>query len=146
VLLIWQGRQILERKASLLLLLLQGRRIDNKRKARCAAVARAPYQQQEWCKKIISVVGKTPEELADFVNEQEMKKFLVSCASGVVPDQAPTAQVSGAHCYNLLASVPQGRYPTRHIQHRSVLTVTKDSSAPVAKDSIFQVSRCFNVF
>ncbi len=111
------------KKASLLVLLLQGRQIDNKRKKHPgAAVARASTQQ-DWCKKFISGAGKTPEELADFVNEQEMKKFLVSCASGVVPDQAPASQVS-THCHNLLASVTQGWCPTRHLQHRSVLTVT----------------------
>merc|ERR1712054_459202 len=36
--------------------------------------------------------GKTPELLADFVNEQPMKAFLASCATGLIPEQAPGKQ------------------------------------------------------
>jgi len=37
--------------------------------------------------------GKTAEEMADFVNEQPMKAFLNSCASGLIPGEAPGKQV-----------------------------------------------------
>jgi len=36
--------------------------------------------------------GKTPELLADFVNEQPMKAFLASCATGLIPKEAPGKQ------------------------------------------------------
>ncbi len=35
-----------------------------------------------------------------------------------------TYSTVSAHCYNLLASLPHGWCPIRHLQHRSVLTVT----------------------
>jgi len=37
--------------------------------------------------------GKTPEDMADFVNEQPMKAFLASCATGLIPEEAPGKQV-----------------------------------------------------
>jgi hypothetical protein len=122
---LWQGRQILERLSSLMVLQLQGRQIDKRKEHPGAAVATLQESQIDSKTGVKSLLraGKTPEELADFVNEQEMKKFLVSCASGVVPDQAPASQVS-THFHNLLASVAQGWCPTRHLQNWSVLTVT----------------------
>merc|ERR1712226_675688 len=36
--------------------------------------------------------GKTPELLADFVNEQPMKAFLASCATGLIPKEPPGKQ------------------------------------------------------
>lgn len=37
--------------------------------------------------------GKTPVDQADFVNEQPMKAFLISCQSGLIPAEAPGKQV-----------------------------------------------------
>ena len=34
------------------------------------------------------------------VNEQEMKEFLVACAAGNVPKEAPVKRVSGTDEYN----------------------------------------------
>jgi len=37
--------------------------------------------------------GKTPKDLADFVNEQEMTAFLGSCETGLIPENPPKKQV-----------------------------------------------------
>jgi cytohesin len=40
--------------------------------------------------------GKTAEEVADFVNEENMKQFLQTCMGGSIPDKAPAPQVREA--------------------------------------------------
>jgi len=54
--------------------------------------------------------GKTPELLADFVNEQPMKAFLASCASGIVPDTPPSKQERAAVVHREIV-VPEGWGP-----------------------------------
>merc|ERR1711926_10874 len=54
--------------------------------------------------------GKTASELADFVNEQEMKNFLVSCAGGKIPDTPPKAAVREAPVMREIV-VPEGWGP-----------------------------------
>ena len=41
--------------------------------------------------------GKTPRDLADFVNEQEMTAFLASCETGLIPPNPPKKQVFLEH-------------------------------------------------
>jgi len=54
--------------------------------------------------------GKTAAELADFVNEQEMKNFLVSCAEGKIPANPPKAAVREAPVMREIV-VPEGWGP-----------------------------------
>jgi len=54
--------------------------------------------------------GKTAEEMADFVNEQPMKAFLVSCAQGLIPSEPPGKQVR-AQVEKREIVVPEGWCP-----------------------------------
>jgi len=58
----------------------------------------------------LNIEGKTPELLADFVNEQPMKAFLASCASGLVPDKAPGKQERAPVVHREIV-VPEGWGP-----------------------------------
>ena len=42
---------------------------------------------------IFNLPGKTPKDLADFVNEQDMTAFLGSCEMGAIPANPPKKQV-----------------------------------------------------
>jgi len=54
--------------------------------------------------------GKTPIEMADMVNEQEMKEFLVACAAGNVPKEAPVKRVREAPVMREIV-IPEGWGP-----------------------------------
>ena len=45
--------------------------------------------------------GKTAENLAEDVKEDEMAAFLKACAAGKIPAKAPAAKVSGK-CFHFL--------------------------------------------
>jgi len=54
--------------------------------------------------------GKTPKDLADFVNEQEMTAFLGSCEMGLIPENPPQKQVRAAVVHREIV-VPEGWGP-----------------------------------
>merc|ERR1712179_805983 len=54
--------------------------------------------------------GKTASQLADYVNEQEMKNFLLKCESGEIPPDPPVARVREAPVMREII-VPEGWGP-----------------------------------
>ena len=49
--------------------------------------------------------GKTAENLAEDVKEDEMAAFLKACAAGKIPAKAPAAKVSGKYFYFLFENI-----------------------------------------